>query len=71
MLALEDDKQGIEKIDLTHPKGNVGYVMKIRLVPDEPDLYVKLELGSGVVFGRSFHYSEVDRGVLTGGSRND
>ena len=32
--------------------------MHIRLGPNEPLLYVKLQLGSGKVIGRSFHYSD-------------
>lgn len=43
---------------LRHPPGKVGYVMLIRLEPTRPILYVKVQLGAGVVFGRSFHYSE-------------
>ena len=32
--------------------------MKIDLGRNVPKLYVKLQLGSGKIFGRSFHYSE-------------
>ena len=32
--------------------------MKILLDGDDPPVYVKLQLGSGKVIGRSFHYSE-------------
>ena len=32
--------------------------MLIDLGSDVPDLYVKLQLGAGKIFGRSFHYSE-------------
>ena len=32
--------------------------MKIDLAPGQPQLYVKLQLGSGKIIGRSFHYSE-------------
>ena len=32
--------------------------MMINLGADEPSVYVKLELGSGQIFGRSFHYSK-------------
>lgn len=38
--------------------GGTGYVMEIELEAGKPMLYVKLELGSGRIFGRSFHYSE-------------
>ena len=48
----------VEVIELHAPKGAKGYVMKIDLEPDVPALYVKLQLGSGTIIGRSFHYSE-------------
>jgi hypothetical protein len=48
----------VETIILDQPPGKTGYVMKIDLHPGRPLLYVKLELGSGVVIGRSFHESE-------------
>jgi hypothetical protein len=38
--------------------GATGYVMKIELEPAVPVLYVKLELRSGRILGRSFHYSK-------------
>ena len=34
--------------------------MKIDLEPDQPRVYVKLQLGAGRIVGRSFHYSEYD-----------
>ena len=48
----------VERIRLDQPPGKIGYVMKIELEQDAPILYVKLELGSGQIFGRSFHYSK-------------
>ena len=48
----------VQVIELHAPKGAKGYVMKIDLEPDMPALYVKLQLGSGRIIGRSFHYSE-------------
>ncbi len=50
--------QEVTAIELDQPKGKTGYVMLIDLEPNVPCLYVKLELGSGKVFGRSFHYSD-------------
>ena len=38
--------------------GKTGFVLKKQL--PEGVLYVKLQLGSGCVIGRSFHYSEFD-----------
>lgn len=48
----------VETIILDQPPGKKAYVMKIALNPGRPLLYVKLELGSGSVIGRSFHESE-------------
>ena len=47
----------VEVISLAKPLGATGYVMKIALEPTAPLLYVKLELRSGRILGRSFHYS--------------
>lgn len=48
----------VEAVVLDQPPGRTGYVMKIDLNPGRPRLYVKLQLGAGVVIGRSFHESE-------------
>ncbi len=48
----------VEVIDLRMPRGSKGYVMKIDLGLGLPKLYVKLQLVSKKVIGRSFHYSE-------------
>lgn len=48
----------VEVINLRKPPGSKGYVMKIDLGVDLPELYVKLQLVSKKVIGRSFHYSE-------------
>ncbi len=50
----------VETVLLDEPPGRKGYVMKIDLDPGRPRLCVKLQLGSGVVVGRSFHESERD-----------
>ena len=49
----------VETIDLTLPRGAKGYVMLIELEPNEPPVYVKVQLGARQVIGRSFHYSEI------------
>ena len=54
---LEDGHE-VETIELQKPPGATGYVMKINLEPDAPTLYIKLQLGSGQIIGRSFHYSK-------------
>ena len=46
----------IFEIELREPRGKTGYVMHVSLPNDKP-LYIKLELGSGTIIGRSFHYS--------------
>lgn len=46
----------VEVIQLKRPPGRTGYVLLIPM-PSGRDLYVKLQLGSGVVLGRSFHIS--------------
>ncbi len=48
----------VDAMRLDKPPGAKGYVMKIDIEPDMPQLYVKLQLGSGKIIGRSFHYSE-------------
>ena len=48
----------VEVVKLRRPSGSTGYVMKIMLEESMPLLYVKLQLGNGQIFGRSFHYSE-------------
>ena len=40
------------------PPGAKAFVMLIDLGPDEPKLYVKLQLGPRKILGRSFHYTE-------------
>ena len=52
------DGHPVEILELRKPPGAWGYVMKIDIEPGQPQLYVKLELGTGKVLGRSFHYSE-------------
>ena len=48
----------VEVIELDKPPGATGYVMKIDIAPGQPQLYVKLQMGSGKIIGRSFHYSK-------------
>ena len=52
------DGHPVETLELRKPPGARGFVMKIDIEPGQPRLYVKLELGTGKVLGRSFHYSE-------------
>lgn len=56
---LEEGEE-VDVIELRQPKGAKGYVMRIDLGPEVPKLYVKLQMRGGVIFGRSFHYTEHD-----------
>ena len=53
-----EDGHAVEVIELRKPPGATGYVMKIDLGSGAPLVYVKLELRSGRILGRSFHYSD-------------
>ena len=53
-----EDGHPVETVKLEKPPGATGYVMEIDIEPGRPPLYVKLQLGSGKIIGRSFHYSE-------------
>lgn len=48
----------ITLVTLRKPKDKKGYVMKLPGAKDRALIYVKLQIGSGVVYGRSFHDSE-------------
>ena len=50
----------VEPKVLDKPPGSKAYVMKIEIGSDVPMLYVKLQLGPGKVWGRSFHYSRYE-----------
>lgn len=56
IAELLDSDHAIEEVELRDPPGKSGYVLHVRLPNDRP-LYIKLELGSGTIIGRSFHYS--------------
>lgn len=48
----------IKIVILDHPPGKKGYVLIVPGCDDLPDIYIKLQLGSGFVYGRSFHPSD-------------
>jgi len=58
IATLIENRHPIEVVDLKKPQGAKGYVMKINLEAGQQQLYIKLQLGSGKIIGRSFHYSE-------------
>ena len=47
----------MEEIILDKPRGERGYVMIVEFGPCVPDLYIKVQIKGGKIFGRSFHYS--------------
>lgn len=48
----------IEQITLVKPAGKKAYVLVTSGGSGRPDIYMKLEIGTGKVKGRSFHYSK-------------
>jgi hypothetical protein len=54
---LAESGHPIEEMTLDRPAGERGHVMTIALEAGVPDLYVKIQLKRGRIFGRSFHYS--------------
>lgn len=57
IVELLENGHPIEEKTLRKPPGAKGYEIKVKLEPNKPKLYIKLELGK-MVFGRSFHYSD-------------
>lgn len=55
----------VETVELRHPEGQTGYVLKIDL-KQELLVYVKLQFAGRQVIGRSFHYSEVSADASQG-----
>lgn len=53
---LEDASITVEEVQLQSPPGKKGYVIQTLL--NARGVYVKVQLGSGKIIGRSFHYSE-------------
>src|SRR5437867_7651283 len=41
--------QPLEEITLTEPPGKLAYVMRVKLESGSPEVYIKVQLGSGVV----------------------
>ena len=52
---LEDSNVTVEEVVLDSPPGKTAYVLHTEL--NARRVYIKLQLGSGTVIGRSFHYS--------------
>ena len=56
-----DDGVPLESLELRQPAGEKAWVMKARLAPGQPLIYVKLQILGSNVHLRSFHKSEVSR----------
>jgi hypothetical protein len=54
---LAESGHHIEEIELDQPKGEKGYVMIVELRDNPSDLYIKVQLKGGRIYGRSFHCS--------------
>ena len=61
IIELLQNDEPVEEIELKKPLGGRGYTMLVELEMNMPKLYIKFEWSSGnkVVFGRSFHYSDL------------
>lgn len=54
---LLEKGHAIKEITLSNPVGELAYEMNVDLGPNQANLYIKIQIKSGFVFGRSFHYS--------------
>jgi hypothetical protein len=61
IVELLESGHDIEQVELKNPKGKTGFVLLVDVGNDVPKIYIKLQIGSGTVLGRSFHYSEPDK----------
>ncbi len=52
---LENEKQIVRYVELRKPPGKKAIVMIV--AQSDGDVYIKVQLGSGAIKGRSFHYS--------------
>ena len=61
ILEKLENGHEIEEVKLKNPRGSKGYVMKIDMGTKEPQLYIKLQIGTDKAIGRSFHYSKHEK----------
>jgi hypothetical protein len=54
---LESDNCPFREVSLRKPPGALGYEALIPSHKNTPPLYIKIQLMSGRILGRSFHYS--------------
>ncbi len=57
IAELAESGHPIEEIELDQPKGEAGYIIMVKLAEASSELYIKVQLKRGKIFGRSFHYS--------------
>ncbi len=50
----------IEDVEMRDKPGTYGFVMLVDMSGQERHLYIKVQLGAGVIIGRSFHWSKMD-----------
>lgn len=56
--AFEDPAIEVSAVTLRVPPGKIAYVVLIPQSSGRPPIYGKVQLGSGQVLARSFHYSD-------------
>jgi hypothetical protein len=57
IAELAESGHAIQQIVMKQPPGDRGYVMVVSLHSNSPDLYIKVQVKGGRIFGRSFHLS--------------
>jgi hypothetical protein len=57
VAELAESGHPIQRIVMKQPAGEIGYVLIAPLDANSPDLYIKVQLKRGKIFGRSFHLS--------------
>jgi hypothetical protein len=55
IASLLESGEPLTSVDLQHPPGKKGFVMTPCIAGRE--VYIKFQLGGGIIIGRSFHYS--------------
>jgi hypothetical protein len=57
IAELAESGHPLEEMILDRPPGEKAYVMKIPLVENVSELYIKIQIEKNKIWGRSFHYS--------------
>lgn len=58
IVQLLEQGHPMEEVQMHTAPGRTGYVLKAKGWSSEPDIYIKLQLGSGKIICRSFHPSD-------------